>query len=81
MGYILVIVALAALLKQAALLYAECQRSAAIDKAEADRWARWHWQPTEEQQARLDAEVAASKQDIAAYNRRYWEKWKLEHQL
>ena len=81
MGYILVVIACAALLKQVALLYAELNRSAAIDKAEKERWLRWHWQPTEEQQARLDAEVAASKQDIAAYNRRYWEKWKLEHQL
>jgi hypothetical protein len=81
MGYILVIVACAAVVKEAARLYAELQRSTAIAKADADDWKRWHWQPTAEQQARLDAEVAESKQAIAAYNRRYWEKWKLEHQL
>lgn len=67
MGYILVVIAFAVLLKQVALLYAELKRSAAIDKAEKDRWNRWHWQPTAEQKAKLDAEVAESKKLIAAY--------------
>ena len=80
MGYILVVIAFAVLIKEVAQLYAELQRSVAIDKAKADDWARWHWQPTPEQQAKLDAACEESKRVIAENNRRYWKKWQEEHQ-
>ena len=67
MGYICVVIACAVVLKEAARLYAELKRSAAIDKAEADRWNRWHWEPTAEEAAKLAAEVEESKRLIAVY--------------
>lgn len=67
MGYIFIVIACAVLIKEAAQLYAEIQRSTAIDKANADDWARWHWEPTPEQAAKLAAEVEESKRLIAAY--------------
>ena len=74
MGYVLVVITFAALLKEAARLYAELKRSAAIDKAEKERWLRWHWQPTAEEAAKLAADVAESKRLIAAYNEKQRQK-------
>lgn len=67
MEHIFIVIACAVLIKEAAQLYTEIQRSAAIDKAAEDRWNRWHWEPTAEQAKKLEAEVAESKKLIAAY--------------
>jgi len=56
-------------------VYAEYKKSVAIDEAESKRFAefqaRWNWEMPAEERARLEAQVALSKQLID----KYWADW------